>query len=879
MGWLSEFWRRLGMLVRRERFARELEEEMRLHRELKEKELIADGVTEREARHAAHRQFGNELNLRERGGEAWGWRWLEDFAQDLRFGARVLRKSPGFTVVAVVTLALGIGANTAIFAVVNGVLLRAMPFPEAERLFLVSFISQHGPFELPPGLSDRNYLEFRSQDQIFENLTSFGSTRVNLTGAGDPVQLPAAMVTTEFFATLRTNPEIGRGFLAGEDQPGNDDVVVLSNKLWKERFAANRQIIGKTIKLDGVSRTVVGVMGAGFDFPNDAKVWTPLGISIDPHNSFIRPVIGRLRANATRQQAQAELETFADRIRVGGNKSDKDATARIIPLKELLVADVRGSLLIFAAAVGFVLLIACANVANLFLVRGAGRKEEMAARSTLGASRGRLVRQLLAESLMVSLVGGLAGMLVAFWGVPALLALAPAGKIPRTEMIRMDGWVLGFAFGISLLTGIVFGLAPALQATRREVSESLKQGERAVTKGHERVRNALAISEIALALILLTGAGLLSKSFLRLRSVHPGFEPANLMTMTVDLPDSTYQEAQQMRAFHTRILAELSRLPGALAVGAVNWRPLSDFLTKGDFQMEGGAPLPKGYVVDKPCVSPAYFQAMGIRLVRGREFTERDNENAPGVVIVSQSVARSLWLDDNPLGKRISMEDHPKAADWLTVVGVVDDVKQQGMSKKFDPAIYQPYLQVTRPFFLSHMTFVMKTGAHAEGVGSAMQAVLREVDRDQPVESIAAMDSVIAATTAEPEFQARLLGAFAMMALALAAVGIYGVLAYSVAQRTREIGLRVALGAQHADMVRMLVRGALLLIGAGIAIGGAGALALTRVLERFLFEVKPSDPVVFVTMAMTLACVALGASWIPARRAMKVDPMVALKYE
>jgi predicted permease len=879
MSRLGEIWRRLGMVVRRERFDHELDEEMRLHRELKERELMAGGVEKDEAAYAARRAFGNATVLRERGREAWGWRWLQDLATDVRFGARVLRKNPGFTATAVLTLALGVGANAAIFTVVNGVLLRSMPFPEPDRLFLVSFVSHRGPFAVQTGLWDRHYLEFRDQDRLFERLASFAGIRVNLTGAGDPVQIAAALVTTEFFATLRTNPEMGRGFLAGEDQPERDNVVVLSDKLWKARFDADPQILGKTIKLDGIGQTVIGVMAGGFDFPNNAEVWMPLGIRIDPNNSFTRPVVGRLKAGASRQQAQAELETFAQRLPAGKGEYDKDATAQIIPLKELLVADIRGSLLVFAGAVGFVLLIACANVANLFLARGASRAQEMATRSALGAGRWRLVRQLLAESLLVSLAGGVAGMLLALWGVPALIALAPAGKIPRMEMIRVDGWVFAFTLGVSLMTGIAFGLVPALQATRRDVRESLNQGGRGMTKRHERVRSVLAISEIALALILLTGAGLMLKSFLRLRAVHPGFEPANLMTMTVDLPDSTYHAASQIRAFHTRILAELSRVPGVLAAGAVNWRPLSEWLTTGDFHLEGGQRLPEGYAVDKPCVSPGYFKAMGIRLLRGREFTESDIATAPGVAIVSQSVARSLWAGEVPLGKRLSMEDDPKPGDWLTVVGVVDDVKQQRLGQEPDPAIYQPYLQVTRPFFLSHMTFLVRTGSNAQGVAPAMRAVLREVDRDQPVQSIAAMDSLIATTIAEPEFQARLLGAFAMMALVLATVGIYGVLAYSVAQRTREIGVRVALGAQSADVLRMLLRGTLVLAGTGIVIGGAGAFAVTRVLQRFLFEVKPSDPATFAIVALTLACAALAASWIPARRAVKVDPMVALRHE
>jgi putative ABC transport system permease protein len=392
------------------------------------------------------------------------------------------------------------------------------------------------------------------------------------------------------------------------------------------------------------------------------------------------------------------------------------------------------------------------------------------------------------------------------------------------------------------------------------------------------MRSALVISEIALALVLLTGAGLMLKSFLLLRAVKPGFQPENVMTMTVDLPESAYRTAAQMQAFHTRTLESLSNLPGVLAAGAVNWVPLGGALTKGTFEVEG-VQRPRGFMVDKPCVSPGYFRAMGIQLKRGREFTEGDNATAPGVVVVSQSVARTLWPSEDPLGKRISMEDDPRPPDWLTVVGVVDDVKQQGLAKKSDPAIYQPYLQVTHPFFLNHMTFVARTASNALGVASGMRGVLSEVDKDQPVQSIAAMDNLIAATTAEPQFQARLLVGFAIMALALAIVGIYGLLAYSVAQRTHEIGVRIALGAQTADVVRMLFRSTLVLVGAGITIGTAGALAVTRVLAKFLFEVKPNDPPTIAAVALTLVCAALAACYIPARRAMRVDPMVALRYE
>ena len=874
---LNDLWIRVRALLRRKSAEMELDDELRFHLERQVEKYVQSGMSREEARRRARVEFGGVELAKEECRDARGVNFVESVGQDLRYGVRTLGKNPGFTAVAILTLALGIGANTAVFTVVNGVLLRPMPFPEPERLVLVSLTPRGGPFEWQPGVSDRDYLPFRGQDQTFERIASFTSrATANLTGAGDPAQIPVAYVTSDFFPTLRANPEIGRGFLAEEEEPGRDNVAVLSNELWKERFGADLGILGKTVRLDGISRTVVGVMPPGFAFP-DAKVWMPLKVRIDEHNFFTRPVVGRLKPGVTPRQAQAELEAFADRRPLGPGETKQERLPQIIPLKDLLVANIRPSLLVFAGAVAFVLLIACANVANLFLARAAGRGQEMALRSTLGAGRWRLVRQLLTESTLLSLAGGACGILIAFWSVPALLALAPAGKVPRMEMVRMDGWVLAYTFGISVITGIVFGLAPAFHATRRDARETLSQAGRSVTGGHERLRGALTVSEIALALVLLTGAGLMLKSFLRLRGVNPGFSPHSVMTITVDLPDSVYRTLAQMRAFHARTLEELSRLPGVSASGAVSLLPLSHFLIMGTFSVEGSQ-RPPGFMVVKPCISPGYFKAMGMPLLSGREFTEADNETAPGVVVVSQSVARTLWPGKDPLGRRISMEDEPKPEDWLTVVGVVDDVKQRGLATGSDPAIYQPYLQISSPFFLSHMTFVVKTASRPESVASGIRTVLRSVDKNQPI-SIASMDTLIAATTAESRFQARLLAAFAMVSLALTIVGIYGVLAYSVAQRTREIGVRMALGAQGADVFGMLLRKAVVLISVGIVIGGAGALALTRVLKKFLFEVKPADLPTFAAVTAILALSALAACYLPARRAMRVDPMVALRYE
>jgi putative ABC transport system permease protein len=791
----------------------------------------------------------------------------------------MLRRSPAFTAVAVLALALGIGANTAVFTVVNGVLMRPMPFPEPEKLFLVSYSSQPGPFDSGPALVDRHYLEFRQQDRLFEHIATFTGNSASLTGAGDPVQLPAANVTSEFFSVLRVKPAIGRGFLAGEDQPGRDKVVILGDKLWRARFNADPGISGKTIKLDGLSYTVIGVMPAGLAFPNDAELWMPLVIAVDDHNSFLRPVVGRLKPGVSRQQAQAELDAIAPRFSKGPGDQQPALALRLVPLKDLLVARIRESLLIFAGAVAFVLLIACANVANLLLARAAGRYQEMGVRTALGASRGRLIRQLLTESTLVSLAGGAAGIVLALWGVPALLAIAPAGKIPRIEQVRIDGWVLAFTIAVSFATGIIFGLAPALQVTRRHVRESLSHGGRTIAGMHERLRGGLVVAEMALALILLTGAGLMLKSFVRLSAVDPGFRPENVLTMTVDLPTSIYRTAQQMQAFHAQTLAKLSGLAGVRAAGVVNFSPLGSFWITGDFKLEDGRQLPAGYAVAKPCTSPGYFRAMGIRLLSGRDFTEQDNAKAPGVVVISQAVARRLWPAEDPIGKRISMQDNPKPADWLTIVGVVGNVRQESLTEGPRPAIYQPYTQITHPFFLGHMNFVVRTASDPYQLSSAMRGVVREVDRDQPVMAVQTMQDVILSHTAEPRFQARLLGVFSILALLLASLGIYGVLAYSVAQRTHEIGIRMALGAQRGDVLRIVLRRTILLAATGIAVGAAGAFAVTRVLSKVLFEVKPTDPATFALVALLLAAVALAAGLIPARRATKVDPMVALRYE
>jgi predicted permease len=860
-------------MFRRDKIGEELEEELQFHLEARRRDNLNAGMNEDAARHDAKRRFGNAALAKERAHEVNIVMAIETIGRDLRYALRSLRKSPGFTVVTILTLALGFGANIAVFTVVNGVLFRPLPFPDPERLMLISYQSKEGGL----GLFDRDYLEYQRHVQAFEQIATFNEDSATLTGAGEAARLATADVTSSFFSVLEVNPALGRAFVPAEEKHGSSRVVLLSDKIWRNRFGADANILGKAITLDGIAYSVVGVMPADFAFPHEAALWLPLEVGGDPGNFTTRAVVGRLKPQASEQQALAELEALAKHLPPLPVANREDMVAEVLPMKDLVVGKIRKSLLIFMGAVSFVLLIACANVANLLLMRGTSRQREIAVRNALGASRGRVIRQLLTESTLLSLGGALAGILLAMLAVPALLALAPAAGVPRIDEIHIDAGVLVFALLLGALTGILFGLAPALQATGNRVRAFLALSGPTLTARRATLRSTLVVSEIALALVLLTGAGLMLKSFMRMRAVDPGFRTENILTMTVDLPDASYPTVTTIKAFDSSILTKLSNLPGVVAAGAVNFMPLQPVLIRGDFTLDGGRKLPRDYNVAKPDVSPDYFRVMGIRFLKGRGFIDQDNSSAPGVVIISQSVARTLWPGQDPIGQRITMEDEPKPKDWLTIIGIVDDVRQR-LTGRPQPAIYQPYQQVTRPFFLSHMSFVVRTAEQPQSVAAGMRGVLHDVDKYQPV-SIAALTDLADASTAETWFQARLISTFSILALLLAAIGIYGVLAYAVAERTREIGIRMALGAKKSDITFMLLKRTLLLVMAGVAIGGCGALALTRVLSKFLFEVKPTDPATFLAVAAILAVTGIVAGLLPARRATRVDPVVALRWE
>jgi putative ABC transport system permease protein len=783
-------------------------------------------------------------------------------SQDLRYAIRTLWKSPGFTIVALLTLALGIGATSAIFTIVNSVLLRPLPFQDPTRLYLITPTGRFG------GIPDPDFLTYQTQAGTLEQIAGFAGGRMTMLGAGEPISISTKLVTSSFWPTLGVQPSLGRVFRADERNG-----LVLSDHLWRSHFNADPSVLGKTVQLDGESFTIVGVMSGGFNFPAGAELWMPFAPDPANHHNASLQVIGRLRPGATPHQADAELAAISTRFDWG----PRPRSVRLISLHESIVGNVKKSLAVFLGAVGFLLLIACVNVANLLVARGARRTEEFATRAALGATRWRLVRQLVTESLLLSVAGGVAGLLIAAWGESALISIAPAGLLPRLPEVRIDAWVLGFTTVVSLITGVLFGLLPAMQISRSELNESIKRSATRLSGAN--VRGALVIAEIALALVLLAGAGLLIRSFVRLRSVPTGFESQNVLSMAVTLSPDVYRTQQQLRAFHSELLSRIVPLPGVVAVGAVNWLPFGGNLIRGDAYAENRPDSTTHFSVTKPGVSEDYFRAMGIHLLRGRFFTAQDIEHSPSVAIIGQAAANTGWPGQDPIGKRITLEDNPKPEDWLTVVGIVDDVKQQKLAEKAPPAVYQPLTQVKRAFFLGNINYVVRTNGDERKLAALLRARLREIDPNQPIQTIATMDDLLNTSIAEPQFQIRIMGTFAAVSLLLAMVGIYGVMAYAVAGRTREIGIRVALGATGRDVLRHILSRSVMLIAAGLALGFAGTLATTRVLRDFLFEVTPTDPITLSAVVALLATVALAAAYLPARAAMKVDPVTALRHE
>ncbi len=803
---------------------------------------------------------------------------MQSLFQDLRYGARMLLKKPGFTVVAVITIALGIGANTAIFSVVNAVLLRPLPFEDPARLVMVweNHQGRGGPER--EWLSPADFEDWRAQNGVFTNLAAMNNWGPTLTGSAEPEPLVGASVSHDMFALLRREPSIGRSFLAEEDQRGAPNVVVLSNELWQRRFGSDRGIIGKAISLDGANVTVVGVMPAGFKFPviPNTELWRPLRPTINPscqRGCLVLRAIARLKPGVSFERASADLSTIAQRLEGEYPESNSKVGALLVPLQEQLVGNMRRPLMVLLGAVGFVLLIACANIANLMLARGKTREREIAIRAALGASRARVVRQLLSESGLLVLVGGTLGLLLAFWLLRLFTGLGPAGA-PRFDEVGIDGRVILFTLGTAILTGLIFGLLPALNVSRPDLNNSLKEGKGSVDGARGgRLRGALVIAEMALALMLLIGGGLLMKSFLLLQSVDPGFNPDRVLTLNLFLNRTQYPESPQLRNFYAQVLDRLKTTPGAQSVAAISTLPLSGNNTDTSFLIEGQPPPPPNQapVAWFSSVSPDYFRTMELRMVKGRVFTDRDDENAPLVVVISETMARRYWPNQEPLGKRIG-----RGPDrWREIVGVVKDVKHFGLDSDTPPSMYFPLRQVPA----RGMTLLVRTAGPPSSITPALRTGIWSIDRNLAIAQVSTMNELVASSITQQRFILVLLGCFAVLALVLAAVGIYGVMSYAVTQRTHEIGIRMALGARSTNVLGLVLKGGMMLAVIGAAIGVAGAFALTRLMSTLLFGVTPTDTATFIGLPVGLLAVALLACYLPARRATKVDPLTALRYE
>jgi putative ABC transport system permease protein len=862
----------------------QLEEEIQSHLKMAASERRERGASSGEAESLARREFGNVALVQDVTRRQWGWIWMEEFLQDLRYGARTVRRNPGFTLVAVLTLVLGIGANTAIFSLVNGVLLRALPLPQPDRLVAMTIYYPKGAFAV-----------LRDRSRTMDIVGNTDSTEFNLTGADLPIRLTGASVTAKWFSVLGAQAALGRTFQEGEDQPGKESVVILSHSLWERRFGSDPNIVGKSILLDGVSREVVGVMPPDFRYPSPkTEMWVPL--DLDPRkignywgDSYM-PVIARIRPGTTVEEARTELAQMGPSVLAAFPWRMPDnvwVKASVISLKEALVGDVRARLLILLGAVGLLLLIACANVANLLLARAATRQKEIALRTALGAGRWRIARQLVTESVLISVIGGALGLVAAHYGLTVLKAMLPA-DLPRIADVAVDTRVLLFTALLSILTGIVFGLVPGVGASKVDLTRALKTGSDRGTSGSHRLSSTLVMGEVALSVVLVIAAGLLVKSLWNLSNANPGFRPEYILTARIT-PNQSFCEAEgRCQSFYEGLLERVRSLPGVKGSAAVNGLPLSGAWETIPSDVSGHAVAPGAHVpmFMERVVTPDYSQLMGIPLLQGRGLSEADTAaSAQRVMLVSKSTAERFWPGKDPIGQHIK----PRwLKDWWTVVGVVGDVREnsvtQNLPEWLDGEIYTPYgphaIRGSGPEGPpGELTLVIRTTEESTQLGRELQGVVSGLNGDVPVTQIETLHGWLSEAVAGPRSTASLFSIFAGLAMILGAVGVYGVISYSVAQRTREIGIRVALGAKRKQVLLLVVGHGARLAVVGVGIGLIGALLLTRLMASLLYGVAPADPLTYAGVAVLLVIVAVAASYIPARRAMRVDPVVALRYE
>ncbi|HEX8139998.1 MAG TPA: ABC transporter permease [Pyrinomonadaceae bacterium] len=879
---------RLKLWSRRPRREAELDAELSSHLKMAVRERIERGETPEEAEAAVRREFGNIGLVKEVTREMWGGVWLEQLLQDIRYGLRSMRRAPSFTIVAVLTLGLGIGANTAIFSMVNAILLRQLPFRDPEQLVAVdSKRADPGkhPFTIP------DFIDYRDQNQTLEQIAAFANWSASLTGSGEAERVQGMRISANAFRLLGVEALVGRALIPEDDTPGRQDVVVLGHGLWQRRFGANPLVVGQTLTLNSNSYTIVGVLPPQFIFPiQEAELAVPLAPDADPWRSartstnFLR-AIARLKPGVTLAQAEADLTSIAERLRQQypvANENKLGVT--LTPLGDAVVGSYRHALWMLLGAVGFVLAVASINLASLSLARASTRHREMAIRAALGATRRRLIRQMTTESLLLALSGGLIGLMLAWWGINFLLALSPVG-MPRLSEVGLDARVLGFTLAVSLLAGLFFGILPAAKASRVDLNEELKSGGRSGSDGtgRSRVRSVLVIAEIAISLILLLSAGLLIKSFSRLQEVRPGFESENLLVVRLSLPRTRYANRDALISFYDRLLPSLESLPGVSEVGAVSALPLGGVRASIPFMIEGRmSPQNEAWRSDYRVASTGYFRAMKIPLLRGREFTEQDNAHTTPVAIISETLARRFWPDENPVGARVLVDDNNQGPRPVEIVGVVGDVKHLSLEDEPTPHIYLPLRQLHEDgvvWMTNNQYWLIRSQVSPLSLASAVQREIRKADPEVPASNIKTMEQYLSASVSARRFNLWLLSVFAATALVLATVGIYGVISYSVTQRRREIGIRMALGAQRSDILLMVVGHGMLLAVTGLASGLVGALALSRLMSGLLYQVSTTDPATYILLTFFLLLVTLAACLLPARRATKVDPTVALRYE
>jgi putative ABC transport system permease protein len=879
----------LRVTLQDSRMESEMDAELRFHLETYAEDLVRSGLPRHEAMRQARLEFGGIDRTKEECREARGARLFETLVQDLSYGVRLMLRTPGFTVIAVTALALGIGANAAIFSVVNAVLLRPLDYKDPDRLVTILHYGT-GPVAVA------NYLDWRDQSRSFEAIGAADYWSPNLTGRDSPEHLRGLRVTQSVLPMLGIKPLIGRLFVPGEDQKGAEHEVILSYGLWQRRFSTDANVLGGTIALDGEAYTIIGVMPREFKFApfwaTHAELWAPNAFGERVHNrggNSLR-IFARLKPGVTLAQARAEMATITARLEQQYPGTNRHVV--VTPLKEKVVGQVEAPLLVLLGAVGFVLLIACANVAHMLLARAAARQKELAVRAALGARRSRLIRQFLTENLILAAAGGAAGLLLALWGTHALIALSPA-NIPRVDAITMDSRVVLFLLAITVLTSVAFGVAPAMQASAVNLSNTLKQSGRGMSDGirRNRLRSFLVASEFALALMLLIGAGLMIRSFLALQLVDPGFNPHNVLAMVVSVAGSKEAEPGRREIFYRQLLERVRALPGVESAAGINHLPLAGDLWDWPFVIEG---RPKPGPGESPdaiyrIVTPEYFRSMRLPLLRGRDISVADNESTPGVVIINERAAQTYWPGENPLGKRISFDGNEKdPSAWLTVIGIVRDAKQGDWRATPDPEVYlaafqnHDFLGDSLKEIGTHMTYitlVVRTAGDPGALAPAIKNSVWSLEGNLPISEVVTMDRVVTDKNAQSRFEMLILGTFAAVALVLAAVGIYGVMSYSVSRRTHEIGVRISLGASRTDVLQLVVREgmALALLGSGVGLGGA--IVLSRLMTKLLYGVAPTDPLTFVAVASLLIVVALTATFIPARRATRVDPMVSLRCE